>query len=130
MPPGPAGGVTGAGVTPIAGLLALSDERDTWLKRVKAAWREGYQVGRESMADAMTTAYIDGLLRRKDIEHDQVRALTSGADRVDLWMHQQRVMWAPPGLRRAPSTGTDAREHFADPRPGDDPGRGRAEGAA
>jgi hypothetical protein len=91
-----------------AGLLALSDERDLWLRWVLAAWREGYAAGRDSMADAVTTAYIDGLLRRKGIEHDHIRALTGGTDRVDLWEDQQRRTWGPGG-----------REHFADPRPGE-----------
>ncbi len=89
-------------------LLDLSDERDQWMRRVLAAWREGYATGRRSMDDAVTTAYIDGLLRRKGIEHEHIRALTGGTDRVDLWQDQQKRTWGPGG-----------REHFADPKPGD-----------
>ena len=91
-----------------AGLLGLSAERDLWLRRVYGTWREGHAAGRDSMADAVTTAFIDGLLRRKGIEHDHIRALTGGTDRVDLWQDQQRRTWGPGG-----------REHFADPRPGE-----------
>jgi hypothetical protein len=91
-----------------AAWLRLSDERDLWLRRVLDAWREGYAVGRRSMDDAVTTAYIDGLLRRKGIEHEHIRALTGGTDRVDLWQDQQKRTWGPGG-----------REHFADPKPGD-----------
>lgn len=92
----------------VARVIALSDERDTWLRWVLAAWRDGYAAGRRSMDNAVTTAYIDGLLRRKGIEHDHIRALTGGTDRVDLWQDQQRRTWGPGG-----------REHFADPRPGE-----------
>ena len=92
----------------VARVIALSDERDTWLRWVLAAWRDGYAAGRDSMDNAVTTAYIDGLLRRKGIEHEHIRALTGGTCRVDLWQDQQRRTWGPGG-----------REHFADPEPGD-----------
>jgi len=111
-------------VTP-AELLDLSDERDLHLRLRLAAWREGFAAGRASMADEVDLAYVDGLLRRKRIEHDQVRALTGGTDRVDVWADQQRRMWAPPGLARSPWPGAEARAHFADARPGDFPGRRR-----
>ena len=77
----------------VARVIALSDERDTWLRWVLAAWRDGYAAGRDSMDDAVTTAYIDGLLRRKGIEHEHIRALTGGTCRVDLWQDQQRRTW-------------------------------------
>ena len=37
-------------------VLALSDERDQWLRRVHAAWREGYQA-------ALSDAVVESLLR-------------------------------------------------------------------
>jgi hypothetical protein len=39
-----------------AALLALSDERDLWLRRVLDAWREGYQA-------ALNDAVVESLLR-------------------------------------------------------------------
>ncbi len=103
----------------VARVIALSDERDQWLRWVLAAWRDGYRAGQDSMADAVTTAYIDGLLRRKGIEHEHIRALTGGTCRVDLWQDQQRRMWAPPGLAFSPWPAPEARDHFADPEPGE-----------
>ena len=111
-PPLASGDVTAVSVTAVAALIALSDERDLWHLRVLAAWRDGYAAGHESMADQVNTAYIDGLLAYKRIQHDYVRALTGGTNRVDLWADQQARTWGPGG-----------REHFADPRPGDYPGR-------
>ena len=36
-------------------LLALSDERDAWLRRVLAAWREGYQA---ALGDAVVASLL------------------------------------------------------------------------
>ena len=40
----------------VAELLALSDERDRWLRRVLDAWRQGYQA-------ALNDAVVESLLR-------------------------------------------------------------------
>jgi hypothetical protein len=40
----------------VAALLALSDERDTWLRRVRQAWAEGYQA-------ALDDAVVSSLAR-------------------------------------------------------------------
>jgi hypothetical protein len=75
----------------LAALLALSDERDTWLRRVYDAWRDGYRA-------ALDDAVAESLAR----------------------------IWPPPGhvpeIERR-RWGPGGREHFADPRPGDYPGR-------
>jgi hypothetical protein len=48
----------GSGRSPrgVAALLALSDERDLWLRRVLDAWRDGYQA-------ALNDAVVESLLR-------------------------------------------------------------------
>jgi hypothetical protein len=40
----------------VTALLALSDERDAWLRRVLAAWAEGYQA-------ALSDAVVESLAR-------------------------------------------------------------------
>jgi hypothetical protein len=50
------GAVSGRAPRGAAELLALSDERDKWLRRVLDAWREGYQA-------ALSDAVVESLLR-------------------------------------------------------------------
>ena len=89
-------------------LLALSDERDLWLRRMGNAWREGYQAGRvAALAEAATwreAAWAP--IRAEVLDPEMIDRINqiAAADR-------RRVMelrWGPGG-----------REHFADPRPGD-----------
>ncbi len=77
----------------LAEVLALSDERDTWLERVYASWRAGYRAGR---GDGYDRGYVDGVEARKRAEHALVDAVTLHLARWD-------------GLRR----------DFGKPRPGD-----------
>lgn len=77
--------------------LALSDERDLHLRRILAAWREGYRVGGLAHADDYARGLVDGALARKRAEHDLVELA-----RLDI------ARWGP-----------DGRERFADPRPGE-----------
>jgi len=37
----------------IAAILALSDERDTWMRRIHQAWRDGYNAGRADACVAL-----------------------------------------------------------------------------
>jgi hypothetical protein len=82
-------------------LIALSDERDLWQRLCLSAFREGWQAAEQAHADDYDLGYVDGLLRRKHIEHDAVEAA-----KLEV------LRWGPGG-----------REHYADPRPGDYPGR-------
>jgi hypothetical protein len=50
-----------------AALLALSDERDLWLRRVLAAWREGYEQSRRgSYRDGYDLGFDHGYAARQD----------------------------------------------------------------
>jgi hypothetical protein len=102
----------------VAELLALSDERTLWLRRLLDAERRGYDRGREA-------GYANG---RRDEAVVRDRA----------WRE-----FSTPIARGAPSFaeleicryGKGGRAHFADPRPGDYPGGpvpwdGRKAGAA
>ena len=81
-------------------LLELSDERDRWERLCAAAYREGWQAAERAHTDDYSAGYMDGLLRRKHLEHQAVE--TAG---VEL------ARWGPGG-----------QEHFGDPQPGDYPG--------
>jgi hypothetical protein len=85
----------------IAALLALSDERDQWCSLLDAVFLLGWQFAEQAHADDYDHGYVDGLLRRKHIEHDAVAA-------AEL----EVLRWGPGG-----------REHARDPRPGDYPGQ-------
>jgi hypothetical protein len=93
------------------GLIALSDERDQWERMVRQAYRDGYRAAERDRADDYSRGLVDGVLGHKRAQHDCIRALTGGTDRVDLWQEQQAKTWGPAG-----------REHFGDPRPDDYPG--------
>ena len=82
----------------------LSAERDLWLDRVYASWRDGYRAGR---GDGYDRGYADGAAARKHAQHQL-------ADAVDLNLRR----WD--GLRR----------DFGKPRPGDYHGRGAGYSAA
>ncbi len=77
----------------MAALLALSDERDKWLRRVLASWRDGHRAGYEAGYDR---GYVDGVLARKHAQHLLVDVIGRHLARWD-------------GLRR----------DFGKPRPGD-----------
>jgi hypothetical protein len=78
-------------------VLELSAERDRCLRRILAAWREGYRAGELAHADDYARGLFDGAMARKRAEHDLVELA-----RLDI------ARWGPGG-----------REHFADSRPGD-----------
>jgi hypothetical protein len=81
----------------LAALLALSDERDLWLRRVLAAWRDGHRDGYRRGYDR---GYLDGIKARKHAEHLLVDVIGAHLARWD-------------GLRA----------DFGKPRPGDYTGR-------
>jgi len=61
-----------------AALLALSDERDLWLRRVLGAWREGYQRGRGgTYAEGYDFGFDHGYAARQD-ERAFVRGIIEG----------------------------------------------------
>lgn len=68
----------------IALLLELSDERDQWERRLLAAERAAWQAAERAHADDYHVGYIDGLLRRKHLEHDAVEAGKVYARRWEL----------------------------------------------
>lgn len=78
-------------------LLGLSDERDQHLRLRLAAYREGWQAARRAHEDDYSAGYMDGLLRRKHLEHQAVEAA-----RLEL------ARWGPGG-----------RKHFAGPQDDD-----------
>jgi hypothetical protein len=72
----------GAGlIVPCQALLALSDERDAWLRRLLAAYREGYAHGRE---DGYQAGYVTGILARKHADRDVYEGLQLEARRWEL----------------------------------------------
>jgi hypothetical protein len=86
-------------------LLELSDERDLWLHRLLGAERQAYERG---LSDG-----IEAGRRLEAAERDAswvriARPVTRGRPLAGL----EEKRWGPSG-----------REHFADPRPGDFPGR-------
>jgi hypothetical protein len=89
----------------VAGLLELSDERDAWLRRVYAAWRDGYQTGHAA-------GYDRGFERGARLLEAEWPAVVAGLADGLPFAELERRRWGPGG-----------REHFADPRPGDYPGR-------
>ena len=66
--PPPQQGSTAASVPAgaVRRLLVLSAERDLWLDRVYASWRDGYRAGR---GDGYDRGYADGAAARKHAQH-------------------------------------------------------------
>jgi hypothetical protein len=106
-------------VTP-SEVLDLSDERDLWLRRLLAAERAAFTRGR---AIGRQEGYAAGLTHCDREWMDALApARAAVRERNPAHAELERRRWGPEG-----------REHFADPRPGDYPGRGRdaqAESAA
>ena len=94
----------------IAAVLALSDERDTWIKRILAAERAEYARGkRDGVA-------LGELLALED-RAERWRAMACPVSRGGAtWAEVEERRWVVRGER-----GT--RETFADPHPSDYPGR-------
>ena len=93
-------------VSTVAALLALSDERDTWMRRLLAAERAAYARG-----------YDDGFRVGGEGLFARRRAWPPVVITGPSFAELERRRWGPGG-----------REHFGDPRRGDYPGR--REGAA
>jgi hypothetical protein len=91
----------GAGIVTRAELLlALSDERDLWLRRVYDAWRDGYRAGHAA-------GEVTGSRRTARAWHVTAIGLPLAA-LGPTWAELERRRYAPRG-----------RAHFADPRPDD-----------
>jgi hypothetical protein len=56
----------------VAELIERSDERDLYLQRILAAWREGYHAAELAYADDYQRGLYDGAMARKRAEHDLV----------------------------------------------------------
>jgi hypothetical protein len=69
------------GPADVASLLVLSDERDVWLRRLLAAYHEGYARGRE---DGYQAGYVTGVLARKHADRDVYEGLQLEARRWEL----------------------------------------------
>jgi hypothetical protein len=91
-------GVIGQAVADLIELYLRDDPLEAW----RRAYREGYQAAEAAHQDDYHRGYVDGLLRRKHIEHDAVEAAKLEA-----------LRWGPGG-----------RSAFGEPRPGDFTGRG------
>ena len=83
-------------------LIALSDERDLWERRIEQAYRDGYRAAEIDHSEDYQKGVVDGALLRKRYQHDIVEAAEVDA-----------LRWGPEG-----------REHYGDPRPGDFTGYG------
>jgi hypothetical protein len=92
----------------VAGLLALSDERDGWLLRLRASWRAAYRLGFE-LGHAAGYRQAERDMTRSWREVATPVAHASGGE-------LQRRRWAVRGQTRA-------RETFAQPHPDDYPGQ-------
>jgi hypothetical protein len=84
----------------VAAWIRLSDERDLWLRRVYAAWRDGYRAGYEA-GDAAGT-------KRTQREWHVTNAGLPRSVLGPTWAELERRRWGPGG-----------RAHFSDPRHGD-----------
>jgi hypothetical protein len=95
----------------VAELIADSDERDQWMKRLHAEYRAGFSIGYELGVEEgrRQTLAEEGAWRRG------TAALTRDAMAGPPFADLEFLRWGP-----------DGRERFADPRPGDYPGRGAA----
>ncbi len=94
-------------------LLAVSDERDQWLTRLHAAERAAFARGRAAgRREGYEYAY-------REMDRRWVEIARPVARGGPMFAELERKRWGP-----------DGREHFADPRPGDFPGRGAATEAA
>jgi hypothetical protein len=101
----PAGGDSGRDC---AWWVALSDERDLALRLRLAAWRNGYRLGREH---GWKQGYEAACADQEAAWHEVAGRVARGANQP-TFAELERRRWGPGG-----------REHFADPRPGDYPGR-------
>jgi hypothetical protein len=93
----------------IGALFALSDERDTWMRRLGDEYRLGWKIG-------YATGVEEGR-RREAAERDRAWNLIARPVSRGGVTHAEteRRRWGPGGRLR-----------FGDPRPGDYPGRGAA----
>jgi hypothetical protein len=82
-------------------LLELSDERDRYLSRIRAAEVHGYQRGHD---DGYSAGWLDALAMVKRVEHEMVDAF-----------NRMAVSWTVRGQRRTRAT-------FGQPHPRDYPG--------
>jgi hypothetical protein len=93
-------------------LLDLSDERDRELRWRLQAWRDGWRSGH---ADGYEAGRLDAVKDMKRIQHD----LAGVADDLGRSIQIEELRWWLRGQART-------RQTFADPHPGDYPGRGAA----
>jgi hypothetical protein len=84
-------------------VLAGSDRADLELALRLQAWRDGWRACGIHQGGQYEAGYADGILAFKAAQHGTVKGL-----------HYELARWDGP------------RENFADPRPGDFPGRGAA----
>jgi hypothetical protein len=92
----------------VAEFIAFSEDREEWLLRVaESEWRAGFRLGVE-----VGRAQV---LEEEAAWRRGTAALTRDALTGPSFADMEFLRWGPRG-----------REHFADPRPGDFPGRGAA----
>jgi hypothetical protein len=84
--------------------LAVSAERDLWLRRLLAAEQEAYERGR---ARGVEEGRRDALAEEAAQRREAAGLMPAGLSHAEL----ERMRWGAAG-----------REHFGDPRPGDYPG--------
>lgn len=74
-------------------LLELSDERDTWLRRLLGAWADGWRACAAALGDQYERGFADGVASIKRTDHQLVDALDRG-----------RVRWILRGQERTRDT--------------------------
>jgi hypothetical protein len=95
-----------------ADLLAVSDERDIWLLRLRASWQAAYALGWQH-------GHAAG---RREAEAEQAASWREVAVPIARGGEVQRRRWAVRAEART-------RETFGQPAPGDYPGRGERDRA-
>jgi len=65
-------------------LVQLSDERDTYLKRILGAWADGYRACQAHHGDQYEQGFADGVMALKRAQHDAHRLVELDARRWEL----------------------------------------------
>jgi hypothetical protein len=69
----------------VTALLELSDERDRWLRRVLASWREGYRAGRAGGYEAGWLACVAELKRTEQAQYRDLKHRAAIWAKHNVW---------------------------------------------
>lgn len=102
--------------TTVAAVLELSDERDRWLNRILALEQAAYERERAGYTSGLSDGQDIGRHRLRDELAEDWRVMAADVPHGPTWAEVEERRWTVRGERRT-------RETFADPHPGDFPGR-------